>query len=157
MINKSIKSKKKNDFPTEFKVDDRYVTDYNVVANAFNSYFANIGKEMAQHIKDPNTSYQYFLSTKTNTKFVYELIDIKQTDSLISSLKNKSSFGYDLISNKLVKLLKPVIVRPLTLIINQMLSTGIFPEAMKMSKVILLLDLGLSFQLNLQLCTYLIT
>ena len=83
--------------------------------------------------------HQYFLLDKNNSDFVFRLIDIEQTDSLISNPKNKSSFGYGLIS-KLVKLLKSVIVRYLTLIINQMLSTRIFMEAMKMSKVIPLLE-----------------
>ena len=74
----------------------------------------------------PNTSYQYFLPAETNSKFVFRLIDIKHI-IIDLSLKNNSSFGYNLISNKLVKLSKPVIVRSLTLIINRMLSTGIFP------------------------------
>ena len=47
-----------------------------------------------------------------------------------------TSLNHDLISNKLVKLIKSVFIKPATLIINQMLSTGIFPEAMKLSKVI---------------------
>ena len=36
----------------------------------------------------------------------------------------------------MVKLLSDVIVRPLTLISNQILSTGIFPDALKLSKVV---------------------
>ena len=51
---KSIKSQKKNDFTTEFKINDRYVTDNKVVANVFSIYFYNIGKEMIQ------IHHQYF-------------------------------------------------------------------------------------------------
>ena len=42
----------------------------------------------------------------------------------------------DEISNKTLKVLKNEIAAPLTVIINQMLYTGIFPDALKVSKVI---------------------
>ena len=51
-------------------------------------------------------------------------------------LKNKSSSGYDGISNTILKSIKSVIIKPLTLIINQMVETGIFPDVLKISKVI---------------------
>ena len=42
----------------------------------------------------------------------------------------------DVISNKTLKALKNEIAAPLTVIINQMLYTGIFPDALIVSKVI---------------------
>ena len=56
--------------------------------------------------------------------------------SIIDSLKPKMSSGMDEISNKTLKALKNEIAAPLTVIINQMLYTGIFPDALKISKVI---------------------
>ena len=44
----------------------------------------------------------------------------------------------DEISNNILKALKNEIAAPLTVIINQMLYTGIFPDALKVSKVIAL-------------------
>ena len=55
---------------------------------------------------------------------------------MIDRLKNKSSKGIDGISNNLIKTAKYVFAKPLTLIINQMLSSGIFPEQLKVSKII---------------------
>ena len=43
-------------------------------------------------------------------------------------MKNKPSYGYDSISNKLIKSVSHVLVRPLTLIVNQSLHTGIYPS-----------------------------
>ena len=51
-------------------------------------------------------------------------------------LKNKSSKGIDGISNNLIKTAKYVFAKPLILIINQMLYSGIFPEQLKVSKII---------------------
>ena len=54
---------------------------------------------------------------------------------VIDSLINKSSKGIDGISNNLIKTAKYVFAKPL-IIINQMLSSGIFPEQLKVSKII---------------------
>ena len=55
---------------------------------------------------------------------------------VIYSLHTKHSSGHDDISVKLLKFLAPARVRPLTLIINQSLVTGIFPDKPKVAKVI---------------------
>ena len=49
----------------------------------------------------------------------------------IKNLINKNSSGHDCISNKLLKLIRYEVCKPLTLIINQMLISGMLPEAFK--------------------------
>ena len=51
-------------------------------------------------------------------------------------MDNKSSSGYDGISNKMLKYIKKEMSKPLTLIINQMLESGIFPSGLKISKIL---------------------
>ena len=46
------------------------------------------------------------------------------------------------ISNILLKAIMPVILKPLTLIINQMLNTGIFPDNLKIAKLVPLYKKG---------------
>ena len=55
---------------------------------------------------------------------------------IIENLKNKTSTGIDGLSNQLIKMAKNVLVKPLTIIINLMIVTGIFPDQLKISKVI---------------------
>ena len=50
---------------------------------------------------------------------------------IINNLKNKKSYCIDGISNVLLKSIANEILKPLTLIINQYLETGIFPDAFK--------------------------
>ena len=54
---------------------------------------------------------------------------------IIKTLKCKTSYGHDGISNNLLKKLEPVLSTPLTLIINQSLNTGIFPDKFKLTKI----------------------
>ena len=60
----------------------------------------------------------------------------------IDDLENKNSSGHDGISNKILKLIKFEINKPLALIINQMITTGNFPESFKKSKSVLLFKKG---------------
>ena len=53
----------------------------------------------------------------------------------IRYLKNKSSYGHDCLSNILIKRVLNVLIEPLTFLINQSLSTGIFPNELKISRV----------------------
>ena len=55
---------------------------------------------------------------------------------IICNLKPKSSAGYDNISTKFLKEIENVILRPLSIIINESLCTGIFPDELKIAKVI---------------------
>ncbi len=60
----------------------------------------------------------------------------------MDALKPKTSTGWDGLSVKLVKSIKTDIVKPLTFIINQMLETGIFPDKLKVAKVMPLFKKG---------------
>ena len=53
----------------------------------------------------------------------------------IDNLENKNSSGHDGISNKVLKYIKLELSNSLTLIVNQMLTTGIFPDSFKKSKI----------------------
>ena len=66
--------------------------------------------------------------------FVYTKPD--DIEKIIRNLKPKSSAGCDNISTKLLKEIENVISRPLSIIINQSLCTGIFPEKLEIAKVI---------------------
>ena len=56
---------------------------------------------------------------------------------VIKRLKNKFSYALEGISNSLIKISSDVLSKPLTLILNQTLTSGIFPEKkVKSSKVV---------------------
>ena len=68
--------------------------------------------------------------------FIFEKVSVDKVKNIILGLKTKSSFGHDSISNSLLKHLEPLLSKPLTLIINQSLAMGIFPDKLKIAKVI---------------------
>ena len=55
---------------------------------------------------------------------------------VIDSLQAKNSSGFDGYSTKFIKHITPAIIKPLTLLTQQILTTGIFPDKLKLAKVI---------------------
>ena len=106
------------------------------IANKFNVFFTNIGEKIAKGINyDGNKNYGNYLNKEIHSSFTSMNIDeivIKKK----YNLPPKSSSGCDGISSKLLKVIEPVIIKPLTLLINQVLNTGTFPDKLKIAKVI---------------------
>ena len=115
-------------------IANRKVTNLDEIANEFNMYFTNIGRSLAEAINSQNSFHQY-LTNKPNTIFQFEPVNEEYIYKVINNLKNKSSHGYDYITNKLIKRAKDILTKPLTLMINQSLLTGIFPRQLKLSRV----------------------
>ena len=73
---------------------------------------------------------------KTNCTLRFEPITVDTKSRISNDLKPKTSTGVDSVSNKLLKFVKNVISGPLSIIINQMLKSGIFPDSLKISKIV---------------------
>ena len=101
----------------------------------YNDYFINIGKNLSTNLNG-NISYKNYLKMLSKTTCHLERVTTSDVENIIDKFKNKSSSGYDGIWNTILKSIKSVIINPLTLIINQMVETWIFPDVLKISKVI---------------------
>ena len=75
--------------------------------------------------------YKQYLLTQSQCICKFEKIHGGDILKIINKTDNKSSSGYDMFSNKIIK---NEISKPLTLIINQMLESGIFPDSLKIAK-----------------------
>ena len=69
---------------------------------------------------------------------MFHTVDNEHITNTINKLINKSICGHDNISNKLIQRSKEAFVEPITILINQMLQTGQFPNELKLSKVVIL-------------------
>ena len=125
-------SKAREELPNKYLLNYRTLTNMDKIANEFNKYFINIGRLLSEQITSGHSSDEY-LNDKTKLVFNFTPVTKDYIANVISNLKNKSSYGYDNISNKLIKLAKGLLTQPLTLISNQILRTGIFPKELKIS------------------------
>ena len=142
--------KNKGKFPSEFIVNNRSIADQKEIADQFNIFFSNIGSTLSDSIEiaDSTLDFTDYLNNPTEHHFNFNTITESETLSIINKLKNKNSSGKDEISNKLLKSIKDEIAKPLTIIINQSLKTGVFPDPLKIAKVKPLYKKGDNFCLN---------
>ena len=75
------------------------------------------------------------MKNRIDSQFRVTLVDNEHIIGIFDRLKNKSSYGCDNISNKLLIYAKYFLIKPLTLLINQTLSTGILPKELKIWRV----------------------
>ena len=125
--------------PTTFYYNGLTLTNPKEIANSFNVYFASIGDKLASEIKTPTKDDEDFTSYLKNpimNRLQFRHIAEEDTMKAIDNLENKNSSGHHGISNKLLKSIRYELCKPLTLIINQMLSSGVFhAETFKKSKI----------------------
>lgn len=125
------------EFPKYFVINGKNVEDTYAIADGFNRFFANIGKELADKIIGPsNCSFKDYLILKTRSVFSFSSTTPSTVLSTIKNFPSKSSSGHDNLSMKILKSVSQVICEPLCLIINQSFTTGIFPEFLKLAKVL---------------------
>ncbi|MEM7163744.1 MAG: endonuclease/exonuclease/phosphatase family protein [Bacteroidota bacterium] len=130
------RTKKKNRFPSFFSVNSRKISNNSTVADQFNKFFANIGANLTSNPNFyGNSDYMEYMPLNNNHHFDFNYISTFELDKVISKLKNKSSAGFDHISNKCLKQIKQPLLFPLTYLINLSLRTGYIPVTYKRSKV----------------------
>ena len=127
----------KSEFPEYFMIENKLVSDKSTLSNKFNEFYTNIGPNLAKEINIASSkSFRSYLksSNKKNFDFVDVTEEIEYT--IINNLKPKDSCGQDGLSSSLLIQLKHILTKPLTIIINQSLRSGIFPDKLKIAKVI---------------------
>ena len=130
------KSQPRTDFPEYFMQNGTKLSDYNTIANGFNNFFVNVGPKLAQEIVQPsNINFKQYLKKPTKKKFQFKLVESSDILKAIDSLKTKSSFGKDGLSNKILKSIKLEVAGILKDIFNLSILNGKFPDKMKIAKI----------------------
>ena len=117
-------------------INGKLLTDQKLVVDKMNQYFINVADNLAHKIPKPNTKFQDFLKNPNTHSLYLTEIAPHEIDELIHNLSsNKSGDIYGNTSN-LVKLGGPVLIQIMTLLFNKSLDQGIFPSALKVSKIV---------------------
>ena len=131
------KQHNKSNFPEVFNDNNMNYKSNIEIANGFNNYFTTIGSKLANSITNQNKTAAEFLAKEPlpHSLFLNPAIP-QEISNVVNAMHPKTSCGYDNISPKLVKKCSHALVNPLVHIINLSLSTGTFPDKMKLAKVI---------------------
>ena len=120
IIKDTLHRKTKCELPNKLFIGNRAVTNPDKIANEFNDYFVNIGRLLSEQITSPHTIEEY-LGDKSNVLFRFTPVTEDCIGNIIKKLKSKSSYGYDEISNNLIKHASSSLVKCKNILaINQM-------------------------------------
>ena len=141
ILKEVINNKRKMLSQNKFSNNGVNITDGYEIATKFNEFFVNIGPDLASKIDDTGTNPITFLKgTFDNSMFLTPCSDIEVTE-IINSLK-LSTPGYDQITAKVLKVAQDIVSPLLSHVINNSLSSGIFPKELKIANVIPLYKAG---------------
>ena len=132
-INSIINKASSKHVPSCIIINDTEITENKSIANHFNTYFNNIGQKLAANLDSNNL--KDFKSKNFNHTFELKLVNDNDIIKIINELQPNNSNGHDEISNKLLKTLASTLIQSLTFIINQSMTTGIFPDQLKIAKI----------------------
>ena len=136
-INDLISNRKEKTSQIYFKDEHVIVTDKLEIANKFNLYFTNIGSNLAKYRSTNKEFASYLIKVDENIiQFNFQDVDEDTIRKIIDDFPPKKSRGFDGITLKQLKYLKESLLAPITLIIRQVIHTGIFPEQLEIAKVI---------------------
>ena len=122
--------------PTTVEIDSQKITNTIDIANAFNTYFANIGSNLAASIPSLAVSFTKYLKSPTLQNFALYPTTSWEVEQEINKLCGDKSTGPFSIPTKLLKLLKSILSKPLSYMYNCSFNSGIVPNKFKIVKVI---------------------
>lgn len=135
-------TKPRTPMPEYFTYNNSVLHDKKDIANKFNIFFANIGKELSENVQNPNHNYTEYMNHGHNRSIFLKPINPNDILNIVANLKSKTSRGHDGISTKLVKQTIEHILIPLTHIINKSMQEGVVPDQMKLAKIIPIFKTG---------------
>ena len=102
------------------------------MCNIFNNFFVNVAKNIGENSIPINNEHPSIVNIQENltvqSALNFKPVDEEFVSKQIGRLNVKKATGHDGISAKILKLAKPVIVRPITGLINLTIECSEFPD-----------------------------
>ena len=140
-------NKKRPSFNIEkFQVNDKNFEQPFPISNAINKYFCGVPAELAFKLPKSNHRSSYMHRKKESFRFIR--VNEVEVFLLLESIDIMKSFGFDKVHPLLLSSASPIIYSPLTYVINLSLKQGMFPDSLKVAKVIPIFKQGSRFLCN---------
>ena len=141
-INEIINTKSKNTtLPTCITGtkagQDENITDSKMISNAFNNHYTKVADKLLHKRKfKGNKPFTQYLKNSTTSSIVMHPVTPEEVSDIIQNLDVTKSTGPNSIPPKILKQISTILINPISLICNKSFSSGIYPDILKISKVI---------------------
>jgi hypothetical protein len=126
----------------ELKVNDANLISPGEIAEAFNTYFSNVGPILANSMADSSVSFEQFVKPIQSKMLHFKLVPYSKVLNLLNSLSKSKASGLDKISGKILKAAASSIASSLTYIFNHALISSHFPSEWKVVRLLPLFKKG---------------
>ena len=134
LINNTLKPNANRQFNYTLKRDDAEVTDPTIISNKFNEYFSSVAINLANNIPHVDVDPLIYVKSQINSFFCSNT-DAAEVESIIRNFKSKQSNIND-IPNFLYKYVADLVSPLVANLINSSFEEGVFPEVLKVARVI---------------------
>ena len=129
------KSKQSSTLPNKFLVNNQEITDKKQIVDNFNKYFVNVGASLANNIQKSDINPTSYISNTIMESMYAPNVNETEIIRIIQNLKS-SSPGWDNVSVKVIKHTYHSYIEPLKHLMNLSLIDGVFPNELKIAKII---------------------
>ena len=141
-------SQKDSNTPNSLKEEQKIITDKKEIASHFNKFFTSIAAKIESKIFHTNNTHRHYLVRPVTKSFFINPTTPDEVESIIKLLDNNKAIGPNSIPTKILKLVKSKLSTPLSDIINKSFELGIFPDLLKLAKVIPIYKKGDKLSVN---------
>ena len=133
---------------SQLNVNGKIINETAEIAEKLNHFFVNVGPETEKTVpRVPNASPQKYLGNRNQFELIIAHISHEEVLNIINALPNKGT-GPSSIPLRLLKDVADIIITPLCHIINLSFSSGIFPDLLKVTKVVAIHKGGSTEEVN---------
>ena len=118
--------------------NDSVTCDQRRIANVLNDHFASVGPKLANKLSTVQRNYLEFMNraNSPDSSFVFNLVTPAEVELEILRIPNNKSHGLYSCPTQLLKYSSKVVSSTLAEIINLSISSGMYPNKLKMAKII---------------------
>lgn len=148
-IKKCYPSKSSSSNSKTFNIKDTLVTNKRTIANAFCSFFTQVGSSLMKSTTFVNLTWKSFNHRKYmstinpgNSRFSFAPVTIHEIVKELKAIKSSKASGIDKIPASILKDTAEELAAPLLFLINRSLQNGTFPTCEKVAKITPLFKTG---------------
>ena len=132
------------DQPTCVIHNNNEIYDPDQISTTFNNYFGNIGRNLAEIFDNCNNNFRSFLFKDKRIANSIVLLSPSTNEILneLNILKDKKTSGPDQLAPYFLKIASTVIAPYLAFIIEFMFHFGVFPDLLKIARVVPIFKTG---------------
>lgn len=121
--------------PLSVTHDGQTYSSESEIADGFNNYFVNVGPQLASNIPSANKQFESYIK-QTACRMEDTKLTEEEFEKALSATKFDKSPGHDNLNGKIIKSVIDALKPQLFHIFQCSLDSGVFPDSMKLAKVI---------------------